>query len=168
MKYYFVPLLLAAAAGVAAAQNAPAAPITIVVEQYTFAPVGTTYAYLRVNVANLSGGTSVCTGSVSFIDSTGKTIPGPGGSLNVAAGQTSSFEFVPQTAVSGAVRGFVTINHQVGGVVGPMPVMSCNALMSLEVVNSINGQTQAVLTNPTPISGIPLVTPFPGTTTLPQ
>ena len=162
MKRYVVPGFLAAA-GIAAAQVA-----AILLLQYTYAPVGIAPgAALRLNVANTAGGTSVCTGNLSFVNSDGTTIKNQ--NITVNAGQTVSYPLsmldVPNSPAGAVVRGVVKIDRQVGGMVGPATV-ACTSITSLEVVDTATGQTRAVLTNPTLGSGITPV--FPGGTVQPQ
>jgi len=156
MKRYFI--LLTIAAGTVAAQTSTA----ILLLQYTYAPVGVAPGTtLRLNLANVSGGTAVCMGNLSFINSDGTTIKNQ--NITVNAGQTFSYPLlisdVPGSPASAEVRGFVKIDHQVGGTAGATPLAPCTAVTSLEVVDIATGQTRAVLTNPTVISGRPVVTP---------
>jgi hypothetical protein len=149
---YFVPLLLTLSAGIASAQ-----PAAIVVQEYTYAPVGIAAGTtLRLNVANITnGGTTACTGNLSYVNSDGTTIKAADFTAN--PGQTSSYPLlitdVTGSPASAEVRGVVKINRQVGGVVGQPIAPSCSAVMSLEIVDIATGQTRAVLTSPTPITG---------------
>jgi hypothetical protein len=155
---YFIPLLLTTFTRVALAQGAPAA---ILVQQYAYAPVGIAPGTtLRLNVANLSGGTTVCMGNLAFMNSDGTTIKNQ--DITVKAGQIFSYPLlisdIQGSPSSAEVRGFVKIDRPVGGTVGMPPSAPCTSTTSLEVVDVATGQTRAILTNPTPISGIPLPT----------
>ncbi len=153
MKRYFVPLILVISAGFAAAQGPPASTI---VQEYTYAPVGVAQGTtVRVNVANIGSGTAVCTGNLSFINSDGTSIKNE--DFTAGAGQTASYALLasdisgsPATAV---VRGFVKINRQVGPPTAGAAATACTAVMSLEVIDIATGQTRAILTNPTAVSG---------------
>jgi hypothetical protein len=158
MKRYLMPLLLITGAGFAAAQT----PTAILVQQYTYAPVGIAPGTtLRLNVANVSSGTTVCMGNLSFINSDGTTIKNQ--NITVNAGQTTSYPLlisdVQGTPASAEVRGFVKIDRQAGGTIGPNAPTPCIAVTSLEVVDVATGQTRAVLTNPTAVAGAIAPTP---------
>jgi hypothetical protein len=157
-RYSFILCILVIAAGVAQAQTSTTA---IIVQQYTFVPVGFVAGQtVRLNISNIAGGTAVCMGNLSFVNSDGSTIKNENFTAN--AGQTVSYT-LQTTDISSApsvaeVRGVAKIDHQAGGVIftpgtPPTPAPVCSALMSLEVVDA-NGQTQVVLTNPTLVSGI--------------
>jgi hypothetical protein len=105
----------------------------------------------------VSGGTAVCTGNLSFINSDGTSIKNQ--NITVNAGQIFSYPLaiseVAGSPSSAEVRGFVKINRQVGGTVSQAQTITpCTAVTSLEVVDVATGQTRAVLTTPTPVSGI--------------
>jgi hypothetical protein len=158
MKRYFIQLFLTTTAGIALAQGQPAA---IVEQQYSYAPVGVAPGTtLRLNVANVSAGTTACMGNLSFINSDGSTIKNQ--NITVNAGQTVSYPLlitdITGSPASAEVRGLVKIERQVGGTFGPASI-PCTAVTSLEVVDIATGQTRAVLTNPTAISGFPIATP---------
>jgi len=147
----FVTTIFAAAA--AAQPNMPA-PATVT-QQYSFVPVGIVAGQtLRVNLANLAGGSSVCMASISFVNSDGTTIQTQ--SVTANAGQTVSYSVqtgnINGSPASAEVRGTVTLTHLISippfpipGGVSPTPV--CAPLMSAEIVDG-NGQTALVLTNP--------------------
>lgn len=156
MKRYFPHYLLIAAAGMAMAQVA-----AVLVLQYTFAPVGIAPGTtLRLNLANTGGGSSVCMGNLSFINSDGTTIKNE--NINVPAGQTVSYPLaisdISGSPANAVVRGFVKIDRQTGVVAAPATI-ACTSITSLEVVNTATGQTRVILTNPTLASGITAVTP---------
>jgi hypothetical protein len=160
MKRYFIPVLLISAAGIAAAQMLP---VAIVVQQYSYAPVGVAQGTtLRLNLANLSGGTTVCMGNLSYIFSDGTTIKNE--NITVNAGQTVTYPLliseITGSPATAEVRGLVKLNRQVGGLTGPPggpASTACTAVTSLEVVDIATGQTRAILTNP--LSTLPTITP---------
>jgi hypothetical protein len=147
-------------AGIAVAQGTTA----IIVQQYTFAPAGiVTGQSMRLNLSNVAGATSMCTGNFSFINSDGSTIKNENYTVN--AGQTMSYS-LQTTDISGSpasaeVRGVVKVNRQAGGIVptpGNPPAPSCSPVMSLEIVDS-TGQTHVLLTSPALVVGITAVVP---------
>jgi hypothetical protein len=157
-RYFIVPLLLTSATGIAAAQTSPGA---IVVQQFSYAPVGVAPGTtLRLNLANSGSGSTVCMVNLSFINSDGSMIKNT--NVTVNAGVTYSYPLlisdVPGSPASAEVRGLVKIDRQLGGTAGAPPSAPCVSVTSLEVVDVATGQTRAVLTNPTAISG--LLTPI--------
>ena len=153
-------------AGLASAQTAfQATPL-----QYSFAPAGIAAGItMRLNVANLGSGTSVCSVNLSFVNSDGSSIKNE--DILVKAGQTMSYTLqtgdIAGTPTSAEVRGVVKIQRSTltpGTPVTP----PCSAAMSLELVTNATQQTQAVMTNPTLVTGLvgvfssvpPMVPPF--------
>lgn len=160
---YFIPVLLTVSAGIAAGQVG--APTAVLAQQYTYAPVGiASGTTIRMNVANVTNGTTVCAGNFAFVNSDGTTIKNQNFTAN--AGQTVSYSLlvseISGSPASAEVRGVTKINRQAGGVVQPPgqpPIPMCSVLMSLEVVDISTGQTRAILTNPAPIFAIPVPLP---------
>jgi hypothetical protein len=164
-RYSFVVCLLTVTARLASAQPAPTA---IIVQQYTFAPAGIAAGQtMRLNMANVAGGASICIGNLSFVNSDGTSIKNQ--DVTVKAGQTMSFSLLSTdlASTSAEIRGVVKVDRQFGGVVvtpGTPPVPICNAVISLEIVDTATGQSRVVLTNPSLVSGIiPLQAPVPPT-----
>ncbi len=86
-RYSFILCILVIAAGVAQAQTSTTA---IIVQQYTFVPVGFVAGQtVRLNISNIAGGTAVCMGNLSFVNSDGSTIKNENFTAN--AGQTVSY-----------------------------------------------------------------------------
>src|SRR5580698_1731539 len=86
-RYSFILCILVIAAGVEQAQTSTTA---IIVQQYTFVPVGFVAGQtVRLNISNIAGGTAVCMGNLSFVNSDGSTIKNENFTAN--AGQTVSY-----------------------------------------------------------------------------
>jgi len=121
-----------------------------VMRQASFPPVGVALTEtMQVNLFNqaaaaTTGTAPSCTGSVSFIDSTGKAIAGTGGNFTVAAGQTQSISILGSKANSSTstgaraeVRAVVALNSVRG--------TPCSLVDSLETFDSTTGATHAYL-----------------------
>jgi hypothetical protein len=156
-RYSFVVVL----STIALAQPGPTVTIS---QQYSFAPVGLAAGQtLRLNVANLSTGTTSCMGNLSFVSSDGVSIKNE--DVTIGPGKTMSYPLSDTEVAANVaeIRGVVRINRQVGGVVltpGAPISPGCSAIMSLELVDATG--TRAVLTNPTLVSGlVPILTTPP-------
>lgn len=119
-------------------------------KQASFAPVGVAMTEtMQVNLFNqaaaaTTGTAPSCTGSVSFVDATGKAISGAGGSFTVAAGQTQSISILgskantsTSTGARAEIRVVVTLT-QVRGT-------PCSLVDSLETFDSTTGATHVYL-----------------------
>jgi hypothetical protein len=159
-RHSFFLCCLTLTAGIASAQPAiPTIPL-----QYTFAPAGLAGGQtMRLNLANVGTGTSVCMANLSFVNSDATTIKNQ--DFTVKAGQTMSYPLVTSditaTPVTAEVRGFVKIEKQVL-TPGTTPTAPCSPVMSLELVVNATGQSQVVLTNPLLVtSAIPVLASVP-------
>jgi hypothetical protein len=137
-------------------------PLTATTREVSFAPVGVALTEtMQVNLFNQATAASnnsaapSCTGSVSFVDATGKAIAGTGGNFTVASGQTQSISILGSNANTGTttgsraeVRAIVTLN-----VVHGTP---CSLVDSLETFDSTTGATHVFL-----LGSILNETPFP-------
>jgi hypothetical protein len=128
-----------------------AQPPTTTTRQVSFAPVGVALTEtMQVNLLNQATAASnnstapSCTGSVSFLDATGKAIAGTGGNFTVASGQTQSLSILgtkantsTTTGSRAEVRAVITLN-----VVHGTP---CSLVDSLETFDSTTGATHVFL-----------------------
>ena len=127
-----------------------AQPSTTTTRQVSFAPVGVALTEtMQVNLFNQAAATNngtapSCTGSVSFVDATGKAIAGTGGNFTVASGQTQSVSVLgtkantsTTTGSRAEVRAVITLN-----VVHGTP---CSLVDSLETFDSTTGATHVYL-----------------------
>lgn len=123
---------------------------TTLMREASFPPVGVALTEeMQVNLYNQSapattGTAPSCTGSVSFVDSTGKAIAGTGGNFTVAAGQTQSISILgskantnTSTGARAEVRAVVTLNSVFG--------TPCSLVDSLETFDSTTGVTHVYL-----------------------
>jgi hypothetical protein len=114
--------------------------------EVSFAPIGVALTEtLQVNLFNqsASGGSGTapsCTGSVAFLDSTGKAIAGTGGNFTVGAGATQSISILGSKANSSSttgsraeIRATITLNSVRG--------TPCSLVDSLETFDSTTGAT---------------------------
>ena len=140
---------------VLAASGVPAVfaqPSTMMTRQVSFPPVGVALTEtMQVNLFNQAtvsnngnANAPSCTGSVSFVDATGKAIAGTGGNFTVASGQTQSISILGAKANASSttgsraeVRAVVTLN-----VVHGTP---CSLVDSLETFDSTTGATHVFL-----------------------
>jgi len=138
-----------------------AQPSTMTTRQASFPPVGVALTEtMQVNLFNqdapaTTGTAPSCTGSISFVDSTGKAIAGTGGNFTVAAGQTQSISILgskastnTSTGARAEVRAVVTLNSVHG--------TPCSLVDSLETFDSTTGATHVYL-----LGSVLNVIPFP-------
>jgi len=133
---------------------------TVVTRQASFAPVGVALTEtMQVNLfnqaSNSSNGTAAsCTGSVSFVDASGKAISGAGGTFTVAAGVTQPISLMGNKANSSTttgsraeIRAVVTLN-----IIHGTP---CSLVDTLELFDSTTGALHLFLNGGNSIS-VPL------------
>jgi hypothetical protein len=109
-RYISIAYLVTIAAGMAAAQPGP---VAIVVQQYTFAPIGAASGQtMRLNLSNVANGTAVCMANLSFVNADGSSIRNQ--DVTVKSGQTMSFSLqtadVPSNGAE--IRGLVKLNRR--------------------------------------------------------
>jgi len=153
---YLLPLF-AAAAFTAVSATAQTTSSNTISRTMTFAPIGLASSETaQVNLVNLannptSGNAASCTGSVSFLNSSGTAI-GSATTFTVTSGQIASVKLAySSTAASGrtVVRAVVTQTFATGSSAAP-----CELATSLETYDSSTGVTHAYIVGPQVVSGI--------------
>ncbi|HLG98312.1 MAG TPA: hypothetical protein VKX49_18495 [Bryobacteraceae bacterium] len=158
-------LMILGLSGITALVAQPPTP-TPVTREIAFPPVGlAAMETMQVNIANTaanaaSGTAASCTGSVSFLDSTGKAIAGTGGTFTVASGVTQSMTLLGSkantTTTNGSraeVRVVISFNMTRG--------TPCALADSLETFDPTTGFTHVYLTGgtvgslPVPVAVLP-------------
>lgn len=156
--------LLAVASGTSGLLSAQPAANTL---EITFPPVGVALTEtVQVNLWNQSanssiglGGSAGCSGTVAFVNASGKTIIGSGGSFTgLVSGPIVSFALAGSNAGTGSgvraeVRAVITLDQSVQLAAG------CSLVESLETFETVSGETHVYLSQPVP--PIPaLIVPF--------
>ena len=141
----FLLTMVLGAGGVSAVWAQPSANGT---RTASFAPVGVALTEtMQVNLFNQAAsngnGNSTapsCTGTVSFLDSTGKAIAGTGGNFTVGAGQTQSISILGSKANSATTTGS---RAEIRAVVALTSTHGtpCSLVDSLETFDSTTGAT---------------------------
>ena len=166
-RYYSTFLLLTAFSGMAAAQILPGA---VFMQTYSYPPIGVVSGQaLRVSLGNASDSGLACMGNLSFVNSDGTTVKNEDISVDPTKSVSYVLQFsdVPGIAATATaqVRAVVKVQRQLGGIIvspGPGLVPSCSAVTSVELVDVASGQTRALLTSPTYVSGLlPILTTTP-------
>lgn len=152
---YLLPLF-AAAAFTAVSATAQTTTSNTISRTMTFAPIGLASSETaQVNLVNLAGNPATgnaasCSGSVSFLGSSGAAI-GSATSFTVTSGQIASVKLpYSSTAASGrtVVRAVITQTFTSGSSAAP-----CELATSLETYDSSTGVTHAYVTGPQATSG---------------
>ena len=143
-------LLLTIVLGISGVSMLSAQPSTATTRVASFPPVGVALTEgMQVNLYNqapavTTGTAPSCTGSVSFVDATGKAIAGTGGNFTVAAGATQSISILgtkantsTTTGARAEVRAVVTLNSVRG--------TPCSLVDSLETFDATTGATHVYL-----------------------
>jgi hypothetical protein len=150
-------LLTLGLSGIAAVWAQPPTS-TPTARQINFPPVGLAFGEtMQVNLfnqaANSNNGTAAsCTGTISFLDTTGKEIAKSGGNFTVAAGNVQSMTLIG-TAVNTSmgsraeVRAVVSLN-----IVHGTP---CSLVQSLEIFDSSSGATHVYLNGGVTLGPVP-------------
>jgi hypothetical protein len=142
--------LLAIVLGASGVSAVWAQPTTTMSHEASFAPVGVALTEtLQVNLFNQSpaattGTAPSCTGSVSFLDATGKAISGTGGSFTVASGATQSISILGSKANSSTTTGSRAEIRAVISLTTPRGT-PCSLVDSLETFDSTTGVTHVYL-----------------------
>lgn len=129
-----------------------------------FAPVGVALTEnMQVNLYNqasnpASGTAASCTGTVSFLDATGKAIAGTGGPFTVAAGQTQSIVLTGAKANTSTTTGS---RAEVRAVISltTMHGTPCSLVDSLEIFDATTGASHVYLQGNV-LSEIPIPIPL--------
>jgi len=132
---------------------------TPVMRQSSFPPVGVALTEtIQVNLYNQAAATTngtapSCTGSVSFLDATGKAISGAGGNFTVAAGQTQSISLLGSKANTSSTTGSrAEIRAQIS--LTSTHGTPCSLIDTLETFDSTTGATHVFLVG-SPVNEIP-------------
>ncbi len=144
----FLIVLTLGLSGISAVMAQPSAP-TPAARQSSFPPVGLAFSEtMQVNLSNqaanpTSGTAASCTGTVTFLDSSGKEISKSGGTFTVPAGATQSISLLG-TAVDSSVGSRAEIRAEISLTV--TRGTPCSLVQSLETFDSSTGATHVYIT----------------------
>jgi len=147
----FLRLLGAAALAISAASAQTTTTPSTVTRQSSFPPAGLASSEtMQVNVANIataspSGTAASCTGTISFINSSGTTI-GTAASFTLASGHGSSASLPYSQAGAGGTR--AEIRGVVAVTATPGSGVPCALVSSLETYDTSTGVTHVFLAGP--------------------
>ncbi len=137
---------------------------TAVTHQSSFPPVGVALTEtIQVNLFNQAaaannGTAASCTGSVAFLDATGKAISGAGGTFTVAAGVTQSISLLGSKANTSSTTGSrAEVRAQIS--LTSTHGTPCSLVDTLETFDSTTGATHIFLVG-SPLNEIPFPISF--------
>jgi hypothetical protein len=119
--------------------------------EISFPPVGVALTEtMQVNLLNQSSNSAAsCSGSVAFMNASGKAISGAGGNFTVTSGQITPITLTgaaanPSSSVRSEIRVVITVNESV-----PQSA-PCSLVDSLETFDTVSGETHVFVSAPAP------------------